>query len=106
MGRGQSVMERRWHNSYLKSPGIKPRNKVPNPLPGIFLQSERGPKLNEGAEGDDMTTPPTPNTPSSPSLPQHHQALHISADNAVFAPVELGTGSEWLNGGTNCGTRE
>uniref|UniRef100_A0A0P4W486 Ras-GEF domain-containing protein n=1 Tax=Scylla olivacea TaxID=85551 RepID=A0A0P4W486_SCYOL len=91
------IKERRWHNSYLKSPGIKPRNKVPNPLPGIFLQSERGPKLNEGAEGDDMTTPPTPNTPSSPSLPQHHQAPHISADNAVFAPVELGTGNVMSN---------
>lgn len=88
------IKERRWHNSYLKSPGIKPRNKgmVPNPLPGIFLPSERGPKLAEGAEGDDTMTSSTPNTPSSPSLPQH-QPAHISVDQSIFATVELGTGN-------------
>lgn len=92
-----ALQERRWHNSYLKSPGIKPRNKgmVPNPLPGIFLQSERGPKLAEGAEGDDTMTSSTPNTPSSPSQPQH-QPPHISVDQSIFATVELGTGSKWI----------
>nr|XP_053641752.1 son of sevenless homolog 2-like [Cherax quadricarinatus] len=89
--------DRKWPNNYLKSPGIKPRNKgmVPNPLPAIFQQSERGPKLVEGADGDDtphLLTPPTPTTPCTPPPPQSHPP-HTAVDNAIFAPVEIGTGN-------------
>lgn len=91
--------DRKWPNCYIKSPGIKPRIRgmIPNPLPPKFPQPERGHKPPEGADGDDtphMLTPPTPTTPCTPPPPPpQSQPPHTVVDNAIFAPVEIGTGN-------------
>lgn len=77
------IKDRKWPASFLKSPGIKPRNSrtVPNPLPHMF-ERERGTKMVEG-DGDDTPQMITPPTPSTPCTPPH------TAHDSIFAQVEI-----------------
>lgn len=113
------LQDRKWPNNYLKSPGIKIRNKaMPNPLPPRPhpCPNEGGGHLSKGMlEGDEVSvsgmagvsgggsergtpTPTSPNTPITLPAIQQTQQLHqdqqqqqhsATADTAIFCPVEI-----------------
>lgn len=112
------LQDRKWPNNYLKSPGIKIRNKaMPNPLPPRpHPCPNEGGHLSKGMlEGDEVSvsgmagvsgggsergtpTPTSPNTPITLPAIQQTQQLHqdqqqqqhsATADTAIFCPVEI-----------------
>ena len=62
------VRERRWPNLLLKSPGIKPRRTLPNPINNMLFSKDKD-NTSDSANADSSSQPLTPPTPSTPSTP-------------------------------------